>query len=68
MVDFDELRRKAEDAAENNADKVDSGIDKAADFLGDKFGHADQIDKAADKLKDVIPGEGGHTPGGSTNE
>lgn len=67
MVDFDELRRKAEDAAENNADKIDAGIDKAADFLGEKFGHGDQIDKAADKLKDALPGEG-HTPGGSTKE
>lgn len=56
MVDFDGLRDKAENLAEEHGEQVDTGIDKAADFGGDKFGHADQIDQGADKLKDMIPG------------
>jgi uncharacterized protein YpmB len=39
-----------------NADKVEDGIDKAADVAKDKVGeeHADKVDMAADKAKDVV--------------
>ena len=39
-----------------NADKVEDGIDKAADVATDKVGeeHADKVDQAADKAKDVV--------------
>ena len=39
-----------------NADKVEDGIDQAADVAKDKVGddHADKIDTAADKAKDVV--------------
>ena len=39
-----------------NADKVEDGIDKAADLAKDKIGddHADKIDSAAEKAKDVV--------------
>jgi hypothetical protein len=51
MVDFDSLRSKAEAFIDKNEEKIDDGIDKAADAAGKKFGHGDQLDKAADKLK-----------------
>ncbi len=39
-----------------NADKVEDGIDKAADLVKDKVGdeHADKVDMAAEKAKDVV--------------
>ena len=57
MVDFDELRAKAEDFLEDHAEQVDGGIDKAAEFAAKKYGHAQQIDTGADKLKDFLPGD-----------
>jgi hypothetical protein len=55
MVDFDALRDKAEDFAREHDEQIDSGIDKAADLLGNKVGHEQQIRQGADKLKDVLP-------------
>lgn len=56
MVDFDGLKDKAEDLLAGHADQVESGLDKAADLLGNKFGHESQIDSAVDKIKGFIPG------------
>lgn len=56
MVDFDGLKDKAQEALGEHADQIEGGLDKAADFLGDKFGHEAQIDSAVDKIKDFIPG------------
>jgi antitoxin protein of toxin-antitoxin system len=44
-----------------NADKVEDGIDKAADIAKDKVGedNADKVDMAADKAKEVVDGLGG---------
>ncbi|MBE7187329.1 antitoxin [Jatrophihabitans endophyticus] len=53
MVDFDNLRRQAENFVEQHEDQIDKGIDKAADMAGKKFGHQAEIDKAADKLQDL---------------
>ncbi len=51
----DELKDKAIDLAAKNGDKIDAGLDKAADLANkatkDKF--KDQIDAAADKAKDA---------------
>jgi hypothetical protein len=58
VVDFDELREKAEDLAEKHAGQVDEAIDKAAGMLGTKFGHESEVDKGAEKLKDLLPGQG----------
>jgi hypothetical protein len=55
MVDFDELKKRAEGLVSEHADQIESGIDKAADLAGNKLGHEDQIDKAADKLKGLLP-------------
>lgn len=54
MVDFDELKGKAESLLGEHGDQVEEGIDKLADLAGQKFGHAGQIDQAAEKLKDFV--------------
>jgi hypothetical protein len=66
MVDFDDLKGKAESLLGEHGDQVEDGIDKLADLAGKKFGHAGQIDQAADKLKGFVddqqkaaPGKGG---------
>jgi hypothetical protein len=56
MIDFDDLRGKAEEFLEDHADQVDQGIDKAAGVAGTKYGHGSQIDQGAEKLKDLLPG------------
>jgi MT0933-like antitoxin protein len=56
MVDFDELKDRAEGLVTEHGDKIEAGIDKVADLAGDKLGHESQIDQAADKLKGLIPG------------
>ena len=56
MVDFDSLRDKAENLAEEHAEQIDDAIDKAADFLGNKVGHEAQVDQGAEKLKSFLPG------------
>jgi hypothetical protein len=47
---------KAKDALGDNPDKVESAIDKAADFLNDRTGggHTDQISSGADLAKDRV--------------
>jgi hypothetical protein len=54
MVDFDDLKGKAESLLGEHGDQVEEGIDKLADLAGKQFGHTGQIDQAADKLKDVV--------------
>jgi len=49
---------KAKGLIGNNADKVEDGIDKAADVVEDQVGeeHADKVEMAAEKAKDVVEG------------
>ena len=54
MVDFDDLKGKAEELLGEHGDKVEDGIDKIADLAGKKLGHEAQLDQAADKLKDFV--------------
>lgn len=54
MVDFNELKNKAEGLLKEHGDQVEAGIDKAADVAGQKFGHEEQIDNAAEKLKGFV--------------
>ncbi|MDT4920424.1 MAG: hypothetical protein QOI15_1326 [Pseudonocardiales bacterium] len=54
MVDFDDLKGKAESLLGEHADQVEGGIDKLADLAGKQFGHAGQIDQAAEKLKGFV--------------
>ena len=54
-IDFDALRNKAQDALKEHGDKIEHGLDKAADFAKSKVaGHDSQIDGAADKAKGLL--------------
>ena len=55
-MNFDEIKNKALDLAEENHEKVDQGIDAAAGFVAGKFGHDEQVDSVAEKIKDILPG------------
>ena len=51
-----EVADKAKDILSDNAAKVESGIDKAAEFIDDKTGnkHSDKIDSVVDKVKGAV--------------
>lgn len=55
-MNFDEIKNKALDLAKEHHEQVDKGVDAAADFVAQKFGHAEQVDSVAEKLKDILPG------------
>ena len=57
MPDMDDLKKLADD----HDDKVDQGLDKAGDAIGDKVGHQDQIDKAVDKAQDATGSDSGQS-------
>lgn len=65
MVDFGELKDKAEDAIDDLKDKaqdlvgehgdtIKSGIDKAGDFIADKIGHEDTVNKVEDAVSGFV--------------
>ncbi len=49
---------KAKGLISKNTDKVEDGIDKAADVVEEKVPeeHVDKVEMAADKAKDVVEG------------
>jgi hypothetical protein len=53
---FKRVKAKATDVVDDHGDKIESGIDKAADFADDKTKgrHSEKIDKGADAAKDAI--------------
>ncbi|MEV6911193.1 antitoxin [Amycolatopsis sp. NPDC051071] len=53
-INFDELKNKATDALREHNDKIEGGLDKAADFAKSKFGHGSQIDSGVEKAKGFI--------------
>jgi hypothetical protein len=55
-MNFDEIKNKALDLAEQHHEQVDKGVDAAADFVAGKFGHEEQVDSVAEKIKDILPG------------
>ncbi|MET0865436.1 MAG: Rv0909 family putative TA system antitoxin [Nakamurella sp.] len=65
MVDFGELKDKAQGLVAEHADKIKEGITKAGGFVGDKIGDDktdpvegklhDLVDKAAGKDDEVVP-------------
>ncbi|CCH27549.1 antitoxin [Actinosynnema sp. NPDC047251] len=55
-MNFDDIKNKALELAEENHEKVDQGIDAAADFIAGKFGHEEQVKGVAEKAKDILPG------------
>jgi hypothetical protein len=67
MVDFDAMKDKAQQAAEEHPDQVSNAMDKASGAAGERFGHEEQIDKGAQKAEDYLTGggqEGGEDQGG----
>lgn len=55
---LDEIKDKASEMLSEHGDKIEEGLDKAADFVDDKTGgkFSDKIDSGVDKAKDFIPG------------
>lgn len=49
-MDFDDIKHKVAE----QKDKVEEGLEKAGDFVKDKFGHDDQVDTGIDKAKDAV--------------
>lgn len=58
MVEVGGLAGKAKGLAEQHADKVDEALDKAGEFVKDRFGHDERVDMVVDKVNDAIPGTG----------
>ena len=61
MVDFGELKDKAQDFVAEHDDQIKQGIDKAGDFIGDKIGH-DKVDPIEAKLSGFVDSLGGDKP------
>jgi hypothetical protein len=61
MSMFDNIKDKAAEANREHGDKVDEGIDKAADFADEKTGgeHSERIDQGAEKAKEGLDSLGG---------
>jgi hypothetical protein len=53
VVDFDELKNKAQELAAQHSDTIKQGITKAGDFVGEKVGH-DKVDPVQDKLHGLV--------------
>ena len=55
---------KAKDLVNEHNDKVDQGIDKAADMIDQKTGgqHSSQIDQAAEQAKKAMDDKGTQPP------
>ena len=53
MVDFNELKDKAQDLLTQHADTIKDGITKTGDFVGEKVGH-DKVDPIEDKLHGLV--------------
>ena len=62
-IDFDALKDKAQDALREHGDKIEEGLDKAADFAKSKIsGHDEQIDGGVEKAKDFLGKFSGDKP------
>lgn len=59
MVDFGELKDKAQDFVGEHADQVKEGVDKAGDFVASKIGHEEQVQKAEDAITGLVDKLGG---------
>lgn len=59
MVDFGELKDKAEDFVGEHSDQIKQGVDKAGAFVADKIGHDEQVEKAQSAIGNFIDNLGG---------
>ena len=57
---FDKFKKKAADVAGEHGDKIEGGIDKAAEFADDKTAgkYTDKIETGTEKAKDLLDGLG----------
>ncbi|MFJ9315048.1 antitoxin [Pimelobacter simplex] len=65
----DTVTEKVGDAVDKHGDKIESGLEKAADFVDDKTKgkYHDKIESATDKAKDALGKRGdGEGEGGTT--
>lgn len=53
MVDFNELKDKAQDLLTQHAGTIKDGITKTGDFVGEKVGH-DKVDPIEEKLHGLV--------------
>ncbi|WP_199429834.1 antitoxin [Qaidamihabitans albus] len=64
-MDFNNLKKKAQDALGKNSGKVEQGLDKASGFAKSRFGkQADKIDGATRKAKEFLHKQEGGGKGG----
>lgn len=56
MGKMDELKKKAREALTEHRDKIDEGLDKAADKVKQKAGseHSGKVDSVLDKGRDAL--------------
>jgi antitoxin protein of toxin-antitoxin system len=68
-MNLDDIKKKAQQALDQNAGKIEQGIDKASGFAKSKFGqHSAKIEDVTSKAKDFLHkntsgGKGGGTSG-----
>ncbi|MCP2164450.1 antitoxin [Goodfellowiella coeruleoviolacea] len=53
-MNFDELKKKAQELVEKHGDKIEGAADKAGDFAKSRFGRAEQIDSVVNKAKGLL--------------
>jgi len=53
MVDFNELKDKAQGLLSQHSDTIKDGITKTGDFVGEKVGH-DKVDPIEEKLHGLV--------------
>lgn len=54
MVDFDELKDKAQGLVGDHADEIKQGIDKAGDAVAGKIGHEEQVQGVENALTGFV--------------
>lgn len=59
MVDFGELKDKAQGLVEEHGDQIKQGVGKAGDFVAEKVGHEDQVEKVEGAIGGFIDKLGG---------
>jgi hypothetical protein len=65
-INFDEIKKKAQDTLEENAGKIEQGIDKASGFAKSRFGqHTAKIDDMTTKAKEFLHKNTGEGKGGA---
>ncbi|MBB4686869.1 antitoxin [Amycolatopsis jiangsuensis] len=54
-INFDEIKDKATGALRDNSEKIEQGLDKAAQFAKSRVaGHDSKIDGGVEKAKDLL--------------